>query len=79
MKMQLVGGEGDVREVEIEEDEFDKDEKFGLPARNVARLYNGLSRGEINCSFEDAVERHELIEGMYKENGVALTYYSRRK
>lgn len=69
MKVQLVEGEGIVTVVEIEQDEFDQDGKFGLPARNVARLYEGLSDGLINCSFEDAVERHGLIEGMFKENG----------
>jgi hypothetical protein len=36
----------------------------------VARVYNGLAEGVINCTFEDAVERHELIDGMYKENGI---------
>jgi hypothetical protein len=48
-------------------DEFDG---FKHPARNVGRLYKGLKNGEINCSFEDAVDRHALIEEIYRENGI---------
>jgi hypothetical protein len=29
----------------------------------------GLAEGRVNCSFEDAVERHEFIEGLYRDNG----------
>jgi predicted dehydrogenase len=56
-------------DVKIEADEFDT-EKFGLPARNVGRLYKAFADGSINCTFEDAVERHRLIEQMYRENGI---------
>lgn len=69
MKIQLVQGEGEAVDVEIEKDGFDEGDKFPLMSRNVARLYKGLAEGEINCTFEDAVERHELIDGMYRENG----------
>jgi predicted dehydrogenase len=57
---------GTVEEVKIPVDELD-----GLewPARNVGRVYRALADGEVNCTFEDAVQRHELIEVLYKENG----------
>ncbi|KAL2070662.1 hypothetical protein VTL71DRAFT_13688 [Oculimacula yallundae] len=68
----LSGGEGgEVEVVEVEKDEFDEKE-WGLPSRNVARLYKELAEGKNNCSFEDAVERHELIANMYKENGIVV-------
>ncbi|KAH7354840.1 NAD-binding Rossmann fold oxidoreductase family protein [Rhexocercosporidium sp. MPI-PUGE-AT-0058] len=66
------GKEGEeVEVVEVEKDEFDGKE-WGMASRNVGRLYRELAEGKINCSFEDAVERHELIEGMYKENGIVV-------
>lgn len=55
-----------VEEIEVEE-EF---AEFGLPARNVARVYRELTKGNNNCTFEDAVERHRLINVMYAENGI---------
>ncbi|KAG4439576.1 hypothetical protein IFR05_004924 [Cadophora sp. M221] len=61
----------EVQVVEAEKDEFDGEE-WGTASRNVGRLYKELSEGRINCSFEDAVERHELIDGMYKENGIVV-------
>ncbi|CZT45595.1 related to dehydrogenases and related proteins [Rhynchosporium secalis] len=68
----LSGGDEDkVEVVEIEKDEFDGEE-WAQYSRNVARLYEELAEGKINCSFEDAVERHELIDGMYKENGIVV-------
>jgi hypothetical protein len=36
----------------------------------VGRLYKGLKNEEINCSFEDAVDRHALVEEIYRENGI---------
>lgn len=77
MKIEVHDFEKDsVEVVEPERDEFDSKEgwkeEFGLPARNVGRLYKGLAGGEVNCSFEDAVERHRLIEGMYRENGIQV-------
>ena len=65
MKIEVQDGEGEKVEVaEIVGDEFDG---FKHPARNVGRLYKGLKNGEINCSFEDAVDRHALIEEIYRE------------
>jgi predicted dehydrogenase len=72
MRIQLMEGEGEAKDVEIERDEFDEGGKYEYPARNVGRLYKGFAEGEINCSFEDAVERHELLDGMYKENGIVF-------
>ncbi|KAF8846918.1 NAD-binding Rossmann fold oxidoreductase family protein [Acephala macrosclerotiorum] len=76
MKIQVHNFEKDeVEEVAPDRDEFDEEEeggkgKFGLPARNVGRLYKALYEGRVNCSFEDAVERHALLDGMYRENGI---------
>jgi len=68
MKILVQDGEGDkAEEIEIPGDEFDG---YEHRARNVARVYKGLAAGEINCTFEDAVERHELIDGIYKDNGI---------
>jgi predicted dehydrogenase len=68
MKIEVQEGESEkVEEVKVDGDEFDG---YGHPARNVGRVYKGLAKGEINCSFEDAVERHTLIERMYKENEI---------
>jgi predicted dehydrogenase len=67
MKIELHDFQKDsVEQVEIPADELDK---LGRPARNVARIYRALAAGEVNCSFEDAVQGHELIEKLYKENG----------
>lgn len=38
---------------------------MGAPSRNMAKLYKELAERRDNCSFVDAVERHELINGMY--------------
>jgi len=70
MKVQVHDFESDkVEEVQVDGGEFDK---FAHPARNVGRVYKELSEGSINCSFEDAVERHELIDGLYRENGIEI-------
>jgi predicted dehydrogenase len=67
MKIEVHDFEKDtVEEVTIPTDELDG---FGIPARNVARVYKGFVEGKINCTFEDAVERHRLIDEMYTENG----------
>jgi predicted dehydrogenase len=63
--------QGTVEEVKVKEDDVDvllKD--YGLPSKNTGRVYKGLAEGRNNCSFEDAVERHAFIEGLYKENGI---------
>ena len=68
MKIELQEGEGNnVEVVDIGSDEFDG---HAYAARNVARVYKEFAKGEINCSFEDAVERHALIEALYGENGI---------
>jgi len=55
--------------VEVVSIEKDAEDELVLPGRNVGRLYKGYAKGEANCSFEDAVERHELIEKLYWQNG----------
>jgi predicted dehydrogenase len=68
MKIEVQDGEGEKAEVvEVNGDEFDG---YGHPAMNVARVYKVFKAGAINCSFEDAVERHALIEGIYRENRI---------
>ena len=57
---------GTVEEVAISVDEIDE---LGIVPRNVARVYKAFKKGEINCSFEDAVQRHEFIAELYRENG----------
>lgn len=59
-----------VEEIEIPKDELDVEAPGaafgGFAARNVGRLYRGLAKGEVNCSFEDAVE---FLEELCKQNG----------
>ena len=74
MKVELHTFETDVvEEVEVPKDEFDAEDPgsafSGIASRNVGRLYKGLAEGEVNCSFEDAVERHEFLEELYRQNG----------
>jgi predicted dehydrogenase len=61
----------EVTEIKMLEDEF---EKFALPVKNVARVYEAIDRGDsrLLCSFEDAVERHRLIDTLYKANSASL-------
>jgi predicted dehydrogenase len=62
---------GTVEEVKIEEDEVDTLLKgYGIPSKNTGRVYRELNEGRNNCSFEDAVERHEFIEEIYRENEI---------
>jgi len=56
-----------VEVVEADKDEID--DLVGMAARNVGRVYREFNKGNINCTFEDAVQRHEFIEKLYKENG----------
>lgn len=58
-------GKDSVEEVET----VDELEDLPMPGRNVARVYKELEEGKISCTFEDAVDRHTFIEGLYKENG----------
>lgn len=68
LKVEVHNFENDtVEEVAMDRDEID--EIGELRARNVARIYRELENGVINCTFEDAVARHEFIESLYKENG----------
>jgi predicted dehydrogenase len=74
MKIELHDFEKDtVEEVEIPIDELDVEAPGaafgGYASRNVGRLYRGLAKGEVNCSFKDAVDRHEFLEELYKQNG----------
>lgn len=54
----------EVTEVEIPEDL----EALPLPARNIARVYELQAEGVVNCSFEDAVERHAFLDKVDKES-----------
>jgi len=68
MKIQL----HDFASDKVEEVDFAELEKLGdlpMPGRNVARVYRALAQGKESCTFEDAVERHEFIEGLYRDNG----------
>lgn len=68
LKIEVHDLDTDTVEVVSPEDKEDLAE-LPLPGRNVGRVYKALEKGVSNCSFEDAVERHTLIEGLYKENG----------
>ena len=66
---------GVVEEVKCEDDE-DEWKDLPPPARNIARLYEAFAngygkdgKGQWYPDFEHALQRHELIEGMYKQNG----------
>lgn len=51
----------EVEEIDIGNDPFGE---FNQPVRNVARVYKAIAAGDtsILCDFEDAVERHHLID-----------------
>lgn len=57
--------DGKVENVVIDEEDID-----GIPHGNIGRVYRVLREGTEVCSFEDAVERHRLLEGMLRENGM---------
>lgn len=61
---------------EVEEIDMGKDPfgEFNMPVRNVARVYEAIAAGDtsILCGFEDAVERHRLIDTLYKANSAKL-------
>ncbi|PBP17460.1 oxidoreductase [Diplocarpon rosae] len=65
-----------VVEVAVEKDEFDalrdNEKAWELPSRNVGRIYKAFAQGQDTCTFEDAVERHALIEELYQENGIVV-------
>jgi len=62
----------EVEEIDIGKDPFDE---FSLPVRNVARVYEAIAAGDTSmlCDFEDAVERHRLIDTLYKANNAKLS------
>jgi predicted dehydrogenase len=49
--------------------EFGEDEIDGVPFGNVSRVYRQLREGRVNCSFEEAVELHKVLEEAWKANG----------
>lgn len=61
-------GEGKVEVLEPERDEWGMDEKkgFGREVGNIARLYEAYRKGEWVPDFGWAVERHDLIEEMWR-------------
>lgn len=72
MKIEVIvkdGGEVEVVAFEEGEGSGGKYENLPMPGRNVGRVYEKFKDGVEICTFEDAVERHEFIEAMYKENG----------
>lgn len=58
----------EVKVVEIRGREFDGFQ-LDTPADNVGRAYETIAEAGSNCTFEDAVERHRLLDAMFKENG----------
>jgi hypothetical protein len=49
--------------------QFGEEELDGIPYGNVARVYRELREGRVNCSFEEAVEFHRVLEEAWKANG----------
>lgn len=80
MKLEIHDLESDnVEEIKVVSEAVDGID--GIPGGNVARVYralkglregkgDGLVAGGALCGFEDAVERHRDLEGMYRENGI---------
>ncbi|GFF58529.1 galactose/lactose metabolism regulatory protein GAL80 [Aspergillus udagawae] len=71
-KLQLYRTEsGQVEEVTVDEDEWDS---LPIPGQNIARLYEAYRKGEWYPTFDWAVRRHELIDGMWKrfDKGIQL-------
>jgi len=69
---------GVVREVDVSKDEFDEEPSMDFPynpafadhaRKNVGRLYKHLAAEQESCTWEDAVERHNLLEKLYELNG----------
>lgn len=57
-----------LEEITIVDDDSEVEGVQG-PARNVARVYEKIAEGKGNCSFEDAVERHEFLHNLWTDNG----------
>ena len=56
---------GTMEEVVLERGELDA---LGEKARNLGRVYRALARGDVNCGFEEVVERHEFIAEILRKN-----------
>ncbi|EAW21044.1 uncharacterized protein NFIA_062050 [Aspergillus fischeri NRRL 181] len=61
-----------VEEVKVDEDEWDS---LPIPAQNIARLYEAYRKEEWYPTFDWALRRHELIDGMWKrfDQGIQLS------
>jgi predicted dehydrogenase len=57
-------------EVEVFESRqlWEEDGIDGIPFGNVSRVYRELSEGKVNCTFEEAVEFHRVLEEAWKAN-----------
>jgi hypothetical protein len=63
-KVELFNKEtGKVEEVKVERDQWDE---LPVPAQNIARLFEAFRKGEWVPGFERAVERHEMLEDMWR-------------
>jgi predicted dehydrogenase len=72
-KLELYSTEsGQVEEVEVDKDEWDA---LPIPAQNIARLYEAYRKGEWYPTFDWAVRKHELIDGMWRrfDQGIQLS------
>lgn len=73
LKVEVYNAQTDtVTELDVVEDEF---EKLPEKARNMARLYEAFAAARAGedvwyPDFEYGVKKHELIDAMYKENGM---------
>jgi predicted dehydrogenase len=67
LKLQ-VESNGEVETFEI--GQFGEEEGIdGIPYGNVSRVYRELRDGRVNCTFEEAVELHKVLEEAWKANG----------
>lgn len=73
LKVEVYNAQTDtLTELDVVEDEF---EKLPETARNMARLYEAFASSRAGDDvwypdFDYGVEKHELIDAMYKENGM---------
>ncbi|EXJ69776.1 uncharacterized protein A1O5_06847 [Cladophialophora psammophila CBS 110553] len=66
-KIEVYGFASDrVEEVAVGKGEFE--DLLPSAARNVAIVYRELAQNRESCTFEEALELHKLIDGMYREN-----------
>lgn len=38
-------------------------------SRYVGRVYEAIAEGRSICTFEDAVQRHDFLDSLWKEGG----------